>query len=140
MQFFDRGGLMELQEVVLGRRSIRQFLPKPVPEEMIQDLIDESRWSPSWGNTQPWEIVVGTGKSLSEFKKKNRAAFLEGQASTTDIPMPQIWPDHNKLRYKELGKSVLGPWRLPEKTSRPAWTILPGCSLFLMRPRWLFLA
>jgi nitroreductase len=99
---------MELQEAVLGRRSVRQFLPRPVPDELIKDLIAESLWSPSWGNTQPWEIAVGTGESLAEFKKKNRNAFLEGKSSTTDIPMPQVWPDRNKLRYKELGKSVLG--------------------------------
>jgi nitroreductase len=99
---------MELQEAVFGRRSIRQFLPKLVSEEIIKEIIAKSLWSPSWGNTQPWEIVVGTGKSLAEFKKKNRTAFLEGKASTTDIPMPQVWPDSNKLRYKELGKSVLG--------------------------------
>jgi nitroreductase len=99
---------MELQQAVLGRRSIRHFLPKPVSEEIIRDLIDKSRWAPSWGNTQPWEILVATGKSLDEFKKKNRAAFLEGQSSTTDIPTPKVWPDHNKRRYSELGKSVLG--------------------------------
>ena len=99
---------MELIEAVLGRRSIRQFLPKPVPEEMIRDLIDTSRWSPSWGNTQPWEILVATGESLDEFKKKNRAAFLDGQDSTTDIATPKVWPDHNKRRYSKLGKSVLG--------------------------------
>ena len=99
---------MELQEAVLGRRSIRQFLPKPVSEEMIKDLIAKSLWSPSWGNTQPWEIVVGAGKSLAEFKKKNRSALLEGRQSTTDIPMPQVFPDRHRLRYKELGKSVLG--------------------------------
>ena len=99
---------MELQEAVLGRRSIRQFLPKPVSEELIKDLIAKSLWSPSWGNTQSWEIVVGTGESLAKFKEKNRDAFLEGRSSTTDIPMPQVWPDRNKLRYKQLGKSVLG--------------------------------
>jgi nitroreductase len=99
---------MELQVAVRGRRSIRQFLPEPLPDELIKDLIAESLWSPSWGNTQPWEIVVGTGESLAEFKKKNRDAFLEGKSSPTDIPMPQVWPDRNKLRYKELGKSVLG--------------------------------
>jgi nitroreductase len=99
---------MELQEAVLGRRSIRQFLPKPVSDELINDLIAKSLWAPSWGNTQPWEIVVGTGESLAEFKKKNRNALLEGKNSTTDIPMPQVWADRYKLRYKELGKSVLG--------------------------------
>jgi nitroreductase len=106
---------MELQEAVLGRRSIRQFLPRPVPDELIRDLIAKSLWSPSWGNTQPWEIVVGTGESLAKFKKKNRDAFLEGKSSTTDIPMPQAWPDHNKLRYKELGKSVLGALSIPRE-------------------------
>ena len=99
---------MELQEAILGRRSIRQFLPKPVPDELIKDIIAKSRWSPSWGNTQPWELVVGTGEPLADFKNKNRAALLEGKTSTTDIPMPQVWPDRNKLRYKALGKSVLG--------------------------------
>nr|ACF33461.1 putative nitroreductase [uncultured bacterium] len=106
---------MELQEAILGRRSIRQFLPKPVPDELIKDLIAKSLWSPSWGNTQPWEIVVGTGESLAKFKKKNRDAFLEGKSATTDIPMPQAWPDRNKLRYKELGKSVLGALSIPRE-------------------------
>ena len=106
---------MELQEAVLGRRSIRQFLPKPVPDELIKDLIAKCLWSPSWGNTQPWEIVVGTGESLAKFKKKNRDAFLEGKSATTDIPMPQAWPDRNKLRYKELGKSVLGALSIPRE-------------------------
>ena len=99
---------MELQEAVPGRRSIRQFLPKPVSEEMIKEIIAKCLWSPSWGNTQPWEIVVGTGEPLAAFKKKNQNALLEGRTSSTDIPMPQVWPDRNKLRYKELGKSVLG--------------------------------
>ena len=98
---------MELQEAVLGRRSIRQYLPKAVSEEMIEDLIAKSLWSPSWGNTQSWEIVVGTGESLAEFKKKNRNALMEGKPSTPDIPMPQVWCDPYKLRYRELGKSVL---------------------------------
>jgi len=106
---------MELQEAILGRRSIRQFLPEPVSDELIKELIAKSLWSPSWGNTQPWEIVVGTGESLAEFKRKNREAFLQGRTSTTDVPMPQVWPDRNKLRYKELGKSVLGSLSIPRE-------------------------
>jgi nitroreductase len=44
---------MELQEAVRSRRSIRQFLSKPVSEDIILDLIAYSLFSPSWGNTQP---------------------------------------------------------------------------------------
>jgi len=98
---------MELQEAIQNRRSIRQFLAKPVSEEIIRDLIAESLWSPSWGNTQPWEIVVVTGEKLAEFKKRNKEALLAGKAFQTDIPMPQVWPEAYMDRYKSLGKSVL---------------------------------
>jgi len=98
---------MELQEAIHNRRSIRQFLAKPVPEELIREIIADSLWAPSWGNTQPWEIVVVTGEKLDEFKKKNEEALLAGQAAQTDIPMPQVWPDAYLNRYKNLGQGVL---------------------------------
>ena len=99
---------MELKQAFRGRRSIRQFLPKPVSKKIIDDLIAESLWAPSWGNTQPWEIVAVTGKPLENFKKQNREALLAGRASQPDIPMPVVWPDTYKSRYIQLGKSVLG--------------------------------
>jgi nitroreductase len=99
---------MEMQEAVRNRRSIRQFLAKSVSEEIIRDLIGDTRWSPSWGNTQPWEVVVVTGSKLEEFKKKNQEALLAGKEAATDIPMPQVWSEAYLARYKELGRSVLG--------------------------------
>jgi nitroreductase len=98
---------MQLKEAIRSRRSIRQFLSKPVPEEMIRELIADSLWVPSWGNTQPWEIVVVTGEKLEEFKKKNMAALAAGKASQTDVPMPRVWPEAYLNRYKDLGKGVL---------------------------------
>jgi nitroreductase len=98
---------MELQEAIRNRRSIRKFLPKPVPEEMIRELIADSLWAPSWGNTQPWEIVVVAGEKLAEFKKQNQEALLTGKPAQTDIPMPKVWPEAYLNRYKNLGKSVL---------------------------------
>jgi nitroreductase len=99
---------MELQEAVRSRRSIRQFLSKPVSEDIIRGLIADSLWSPSWGNTQPWDIVVVTGSKMAEFKQKSQEALMSGHQVPTDIPMPQVWPEAYLDRYKELGKSVLG--------------------------------
>jgi nitroreductase len=99
---------MELQEAIRNRRSIRQFLAKSVSAELIRDLIADALWSPSWGNTQPWEVVVVSGQKLAEFKKKSQEALLAGKEAVTDVPMPQLWPDNSLARYKELGKSVLG--------------------------------
>jgi len=98
---------MELQEAIRSRRSIRQFLAKPVPEDLIREILADSFWAPSWGNTQPWEIVVVSGDKLDEFKKKNEETLLAGQAAQTDIPMPQVWPEAYLNRYKDLGQGVL---------------------------------
>jgi nitroreductase len=103
-----KGVSMELQEVIRNRRSIRHFLSKSVSEDIIQDLIADTLWAPSWGNTQPWEVVVVTGQKLEEFKNKNKEALLSGKEAEPDIPMPQVWPHDYLARYKELGKSVLG--------------------------------
>jgi len=104
---------MELREAVLERRSIRQFLAEPVSEQTIREIVADALWSPSWGNTQCWEIVVGTGEALETFKRRNRDALLEGRVSTPDVPMPENWPDRNLQRYRDLGRDVLGALGIP---------------------------
>jgi nitroreductase len=45
-------------DVVKGRRSIRKYEEKEIPQETLDTLLEAVRWSPSWANTQCWEIVV----------------------------------------------------------------------------------
>ncbi len=97
---------METEEAIKSRRSIRHFLKKPIPKEIINEMIEDALWSPSWGNTQPWEFVVATGPVLEQFQKENREAFLAGKKGKADIPVPEKWPDINKERYNELGKNL----------------------------------
>lgn len=47
-----------LRDAVLGRRSIRYFLPCPVPEAAIRDLLRDTIWAPSPHNSQPWRFTV----------------------------------------------------------------------------------
>jgi nitroreductase len=98
---------MELAAAIRGRRSIRKFKSQDVPTSMITDILEEARWSPSWGNTQPWYLYVLTGKILAKFKEMNLRTMLAGVAISSDVPMPEKWPDAMKARYAELGKVVL---------------------------------
>jgi nitroreductase len=98
---------MDVIQAITTRRSIRRFKPEPVPEELIREILDAARWSPSWGNTQPWEIVVVTGDPLERFKKVNRQRMLDGVIPAPDTPMPDAWPDNLKRRYADVGKKVL---------------------------------
>jgi len=98
---------MDLIQAIESRRSIRRFLPDPVPEEIIKEIIEKATWCPSWGNTQPWEVAVVTGAALEQLKKENQQALLAGVEPTPDIPMPQDWPGAMKKRYGAVGKKVL---------------------------------
>ena len=98
---------METRDAILQRRSIRRFLSKPVPEEIIREIISDALWAPSWGNTQPWEIIVATGNTLRQFKKENQEALMSGKQPNPEVPIPQEWPEAHKGRYKGIGKSVL---------------------------------
>ena len=97
---------METRACVQKRRTIRKFLPTPVPEETIEEIISEALWAPSWGNTQPWDFMVVTGTVMEKFKAENRKALLSGEKSTPDIQMPEKWPDVLKSRYKDVGRTL----------------------------------
>jgi nitroreductase len=49
---------MDLMEAIRERRSIRKYKADPVSEEALQKVIEAVRWSPSWANTQCWEVII----------------------------------------------------------------------------------
>jgi nitroreductase len=49
---------MDIIEAIKGRRSVRSYRPDPIPEETVRTVLEAVRWSPSWANTQCWEVVV----------------------------------------------------------------------------------
>lgn len=49
---------METRDCIKSRRSVRRFTEQPVTDEMIMELLEAIRWSPSWANTQCWEIII----------------------------------------------------------------------------------
>ena len=49
---------MDFLDIVAGRRSVRKYLDKEVPEELLEQVLEAVRWAPSGGNTQPWEVIV----------------------------------------------------------------------------------
>lgn len=56
----------DLIRVIKERRSIREHLPKPIPREVLEDILDCGRLAPSARNIQPWLFVVSTEKEIKE--------------------------------------------------------------------------
>ena len=104
---------MQTKTCIQNRRTIRKFLPEPVPEETIREVISDALWAPSWGNTQPWEFMVVTGPVMEKFKIENRKTLMSGTQSTPDIQMPEKWPEALKSRYKDVGRSLFDSLSIP---------------------------
>ena len=58
---------MDVEDALLSRRSIRGFLPKPVPKAALRRILEVARYAPSGSNIQPWKVHVLTGKSLQAY-------------------------------------------------------------------------
>ena len=61
---------MNVTQAVTTRRSIRAYLDKPVPLDVITRVMDTARWAASGCNYQPWEASIVTGAALKELQVK----------------------------------------------------------------------
>ena len=52
--------MLTVQEAIRQRRSIRSFTDKPVPDDIIRELLEAARLAPSASNRQPWRFIVVT--------------------------------------------------------------------------------
>lgn len=50
-----------VDDAITSRRSIRAFLPEPVPRETVEAILRVAARAPSGTNTQPWKVHVLTG-------------------------------------------------------------------------------
>jgi nitroreductase len=58
------GARMEAMEAILTRRSTRRYMPDPLPEEAIRQVLEAGMAAPSAGDERPWHFVVITDKGL----------------------------------------------------------------------------
>lgn len=66
-----------VEKLVFNRRSVRNFKDKPVPEHIIQRIIEAGRFAPTGGNCQPWKFVVITDKELISQISKETYKILD---------------------------------------------------------------
>lgn len=104
---------MDIIEAIQNRRSIRSFKPEPVPREVLERLIETSRWSPSGSNTQPWELAILGGKTLEEIKTRI-VKDMKNIPAHPDIPYPPM-PEPYRSRQRELGRATSAARAAEEK-------------------------
>jgi len=70
---------MELKTLIKERRTVQLFEDRPIPVELIQDLLDTAIWVPNHKMTEPWRFVFvhGDGKQKLAETARNLAGGRE---------------------------------------------------------------
>ncbi|MBI2955602.1 MAG: nitroreductase family protein [Chloroflexi bacterium] len=88
----------EFLELARARRSVRRFKSDPVPDELIEKIIEAARWAMSGANGQPWEFIVVKDPAL---KDKIAEAKDEQQRLAAAIEMTRV-PEMRQPRYRGI--------------------------------------
>ena len=93
---------MDAVDCIQTRMSIRGFTKDPVPRELLEKIIDTARWSPSYKNSQPWEIMVLSGAKKEGLSKMLVDLLDSGATPCPDLAAPQSWPEAEQARIDHL--------------------------------------
>ncbi len=86
-----------LKDILKSRYSCRAFLPDPVPDATITQIIDAARHVPSWCNAQPWQVSITKGKATDAFRD-----MVTELATSGTPPQPDLaWPSKYAGEYLE---------------------------------------
>jgi len=105
---------MELMETIKGRRSIRRYQSKEVPEEVLNKVLEAFQWAPSWNNAQCWELIIIKDPGIKEALQATMGKGNPAKKSITEAPL--LIAICAKLKYSGYDKgealTQIGDWAM----------------------------
>jgi nitroreductase len=90
--------LQAFERLAWSRRSVRNFLPDPVPEDLLVRLLEAARWAPSGYNLQPTHMVVVADPSL----KPDLCRACMGQRQILEAPVTVVFTGDRDAAERNL--------------------------------------
>jgi len=97
-----------LSELIKKRRSVRKYQKKDVTDDLLEKILDSTKYAPSCGNYQPWEFIV----VRNEDTKKDLVAAAFDQKWMMEAPVFIVACINVRLAgavYGERGARLYGP-------------------------------
>ena len=92
----DAASYEQLLALARYRRSVRAIDPnRPVPDEVVEKVLEVARWAPSAANGQPWEFIV-----IRDDDMRKRIADLYSKQLADKAEMQEaVWGRKNHIGY-----------------------------------------
>ncbi|MBY6121586.1 nitroreductase [Mameliella alba] len=95
------------QHLLSGRRSVRGFLPNPVPRQDVERILTAARSAPSGANLQPGRFHALTGGPLADLSQALVAAAESGRPPVAEYSyFPQPMPPDLKAKQRAAGYAL----------------------------------
>ncbi|MBW2105582.1 MAG: nitroreductase family protein [Deltaproteobacteria bacterium] len=104
--------MSDFMEIIKGRRGIRRYQDLEIPKKDLNQVLEAIRWSPSWANTQCWEVIVIKDSAT---KQKLQETLSPGNPATKAVgEAPVVIALCGKLQssgyYKGQASTKFGDW------------------------------
>lgn len=96
-------GNSDVLEAITGRRSVRQFLPTPVDESCVEEILRAASRAPSGTNIQPWLIHVATGEPKERLSRAALAVAEAEQGTLEYRYLPEVVKEPYLSRRRKIG-------------------------------------
>ena len=102
--------------VMRQRHSVRAFLPTPVTDAQITDILDAARWAPSGVNTQPWQVAVVKGAIKQRLTDELTAARQQDTPADPDYSYyPGEWIEPYAGRRIACGRALYSALKIESR-------------------------
>jgi nitroreductase len=101
---------METWDAITSRRNVRVFEDRPLPDEVLDQILEAGRRAPSSRNWQPWDFIVVTDRAqLTELAGVWRGGgHIAGSAATIAILLPASDDPQQQARaYYDAGQTTM---------------------------------
>ena len=103
--------MADLMDIIKGRRSIRKYQDKEVEESSLNQILESVQWSPSWANTQCWEVIVVKDPAT---KEQLQGTLVKNPATKAMVQAPIVFVLCGKLQssgyYNGQVTTKFGDW------------------------------
>ncbi len=93
---------MDVIEALNTRCTTRAFKSDPIDRSTLDKVLEAALRSPSWANTQPWEIYVAGGEVLNRLREAYVTNLRNCVARNPDLAAPKQWPPALLTRMENL--------------------------------------
>lgn len=104
-----QAAIQAVDAAIRSRRSIRNFLPDPVPRETLAELLELAARAPSGTNVQPWKVYALTGTPKAAISAAILEKYERGEHEGREFDYyPKEWKEPWLSRRRKIGLGLYG--------------------------------